>query len=106
MGLGSLCDWNNEMDEAVLKCGRFEVGHMCGDGIHSNIFGNLVLSTSLLNHIDAPTPRYNTIRDEFQKLLDDDNNKEMIQLDSMQLDSMQLDKIIDIIMKLPMSVGL
>ncbi len=89
-----LWDWNKEMDEAVLKLGRFEVSPMYGDGIHPNVFGNLVLATSLLNHIGVPIKRYNTIRDEFQKLLNNDNYKEKI-----QLDSKQLDELIDIIMK-------
>lgn len=91
---GSLCsllDWNKEMDVTVLKLGRFEVSPMYSDGIHPNVFGNFLLACSLLNHIGIPITHYNTIRDEFQKLLSIGNNNKLL-----CLDSKQMDEIVDI----------
>ena len=99
-GFCSLWDWNKEMDEAVLKLGRFEVSPIYSDGIHPNVFGNLVLASSLLNHIGIPVKRYDMILDEFQKLLNNDNFIEKI-----RLDSQQLDELVDIIMKSALPAG-
>ena len=93
----SLLDWNTKMDMAVTEFRRFGISPMHRDAVHPNIFGNLLLAASLLNHIGLPITNYDTIRDTFHRLPPDYYGRLGW---ARPLDSKQTDEIIASVMKL------
>jgi len=94
----SLLDWNSKMDLAMeILPQRFRFSPMFIDGIHPNIFGNLLLASSLLNHMGIPITHCNSIRDAFHKVPPEYYKRPGFKK---PFDSKQLNEIINVIMNL------
>lgn len=67
-GNSSLLDWNKQMDEAMVALTPYGVSPMLPDGVHPNIFGNVLLAATIVKYVGVPLNNYQSVKEAFQNL--------------------------------------
>ena len=68
-------DWSGMMDEAWLRLRKYGLTPLHHDGVHPNVFGNILLALSLLAKCDCEIKTYHALDAAFADLSEADYSR-------------------------------